>query len=54
VAAAFVLLAGIFGRSPLMDRQEERFSAAMRLFLYAPFLAGAGLALLDGWRERPR
>jgi len=53
-AAAVVLLAGIFGRSPLMDRQEERFSAAMRLFLYAPSLAGTALVLIDGWRERRR
>jgi len=53
-AAAFVLLANVFSRSPLMDREEERFSAAMRLFLYAPFLAGTALVLAEGWRRRRR
>jgi hypothetical protein len=45
-----ILLANILGRSPLMDGEAERFSTAMRLFLYAPFIAGAALAIGEGLR----
>jgi hypothetical protein len=45
-----ILLANILGRSPLMDGEVERFSTAMRLFLYAPFIAGAALAIGEGLR----
>ena len=48
-----ILLANILGHSPLMDGEAERFSTAMRLFLYAPFIAGAALAIGEGLR-RPR
>jgi len=46
-----VLLANTLGHSPLMDGETERFSTAMRLFLYAPFIAGAALALGEGFRQ---
>jgi hypothetical protein len=44
------ILANILGHSPLMDGEVERFSAAMRLFLYAPFIAGAALTIGEGIR----
>jgi len=53
-AAVPVVVANIVGRSPLMDGEAERFSLAARAWLYLPFLAGAALALVDGWRvKRP-
>ena len=45
-----ILLANILGHSPLMDGEVERFPTAMRLFLYAPFIAGAALAIGKGLR----
>ena len=51
-AAALVVTANIFARSPLMDGEAERFTAPARLLLYLPFLAGAVIALADGWRAR--
>jgi hypothetical protein len=50
VAAGPVILANIFGHSPLMDGQAERFGPAARALLYLPFLAGAALAIADCWR----
>jgi len=51
-AAVPVIAANLFARSPLMDGEVERFTAAMRALLYLPFLAGAALAFVDGWRPR--
>lgn len=51
VAAVPVVIANILGRSPLMDGEVERFSAAVRLLLYLPFLAGGVLAFVAGWRS---
>jgi hypothetical protein len=53
-AAVLIVLANILAHSPLMDHQVERFTAPMRLFLYAPFLAGAALAAVDGWHADGR
>jgi hypothetical protein len=33
-----------------MDGEVERVPTAMRLFLYAPFIAGAALAIGEGLR----
>jgi hypothetical protein len=52
VAAVPIIVANLFARSPLMDGRVERFSAATRVLLYLPFLAGAALALADAWRSR--
>jgi hypothetical protein len=49
-AAVPIVVANLFARSPLMDGQVERFSAATRMLLYLPFLAGAAFAIADGWR----
>ncbi len=51
-AAVPVIVANVFARSPLMDGEVERFTAQARLLLYLPFLAGAVIALADGWRSR--
>ena len=53
-AAVPVIAANLFARSPLMDGEVERFTAATRALLYLPFLAGAALAFVDGWRPRRR
>lgn len=50
--SVLIVVANMLGRSPLMDGEAERFSNPMRLFLYSPFLAGAALVLVDGWRGR--
>jgi len=47
-----VIAANLFARSPLMDGEVERFTAATRALLYLPFLAGAALAFVEAWRLR--
>ncbi|HSP90475.1 MAG TPA: hypothetical protein VLN08_06200 [Vicinamibacterales bacterium] len=51
-AAVPVIAANLFARSPLMDGEVERFTAATRALLYLPFLAGASLAFVEAWRAR--
>ena len=51
-AAVPVIAANLFARSPLMDGEVERFTAATRALLYLPFLAGAALAFVEAWRPR--
>jgi hypothetical protein len=53
-AAVPVVIANILARSPLMDGEVERFGTSTRMVLYAPFLAGAALAIADSWRLRPK
>jgi len=51
-AALPIVVANIAGRSPLMDGETERFGLSTRAWLYLPFLAGAVIAIADGWRTR--
>ena len=50
VLAAIVIVSQIYGTTPLLDKEVERFSSLTRTGLYLPPMAFVVFVIVQGWR----